>query len=77
MCIAIETLLHDVNSLDAENAEAVTAAKKCSTIIRVLDPLVSLIFPALAPPAISLFPIAQVPDGSTERFAVMMRTTRR
>lgn len=38
-------LLHDVNSLDTENEEALNGARKSVTLIRLLAPLVRLAVP--------------------------------
>lgn len=46
---AIQTLLYDTNSLDAENTEALVGARKAVELIKELPPLVRFI------PASSLF----------------------
>ena len=49
MVAAIQTLLYDTNSLDAENTEALVGARKAVELIKELPPLVRLI------PASTLF----------------------
>ena len=42
---AIQTLLHDTNSLDAENTEALVGARKAVELIKELPPLVRFFLP--------------------------------